>query len=70
MGSFRERQRFRSFLYRQLVENFENLARAFGAVTGVKDPEQWQRDTFRYIYTDIASLCRIRYRISRFLSRF
>ena len=66
----RERQKVRSFMYRQIAENFENLARAFKAAVPDNETEKWQRQLLIGIYTDLASLCRSRYRITRFFSRF
>lgn len=66
----RERQKFRSFAYRQIAENFENLARAFKAAVPDNETEKWQRQLLIGIYTDLAALCRSRYRVTRFFSRF
>ena len=70
MESYKERQKFRSFAYRQLAENLENLARAFKAAVPDNETEKWQRQLLIEIYTDLAALCRSRYRITRFFSRF
>lgn len=70
MESYKERQKFRSFAYRQLVENFENLERAFQAAVPDNAVEKWQRAVLVSIYSDLASLCRIRYRLARLFSRF
>ena len=70
MPTNKERQKTRSFMYRQIAENFENLARAFKAAVPDNETEKWQRQLLIGIYTDLASLCRSRYRISRFFSRF
>ena len=70
MESYKERQKFRSFAYRQIAENFENLARAFKAAVPDNESEKWQRQLLVAIYTDLAALCRSRYRITRFFSRF
>lgn len=70
MASYKERQKFRSFAYRQIAENFENLERAFRAAVPDNATEKWQRELLVTIYSDLAALCRTRYRISRFFSRF
>lgn len=70
MDSYKERQKFRSFAYRQIAENLENLARAFKAAVPDNETEKWQRQLLLGIYTDLASLCRSRYRVTRFFSRF
>ena len=70
MKTYRERQKVRSFMYRQIAENFENLARAFKAAVPDNETEKWQRQLLIGIYTDLASLCRSRYRVTRFFSRF
>ena len=70
MESYKERQKFRSFAYRQIAENLENLARAFKAAVPDNKTENWQRKLLVAIYTDLAALCRSRYRITRFFSRF
>lgn len=70
MESYKERQKTRSFMYRQIAENFENLVRAFKAAVPDDETEKWQRQLLIGIYTDLASLCRSRYRITRFFSRF
>lgn len=70
MESYKERQKFRSFAYRQIVENFENLERAFRAAAPASETEKWQRQLLIGIYADLAALCRSRYRIIRFFSRF
>lgn len=70
MESYKERQKFRSFAYRQIAENFENLVRAFKAAVPDNETEKWQRHLLIGIYTDLASLCRSRYRVTRFFSRF
>ena len=68
--SYKERQKTRSFMYRQIAENFENLVRAFKAAVPDNETEKWQRQLLIGIYTDLASLCRSRYRVTRFFSRF
>lgn len=68
--SYKERQKTRSFMYRQIAENFENLVRAFKAAVPDDETEKWQRQLLIGIYTDLAALCRSRYRITRFFSRF
>lgn len=68
--TYKERQKFRSFAYRQIAENLENLARAFKAAVPGNEAEKWQRQLLIGIYTDLAALCRSRYRITRFFSRF
>ena len=70
MPTNRERQKFRSFAYRQIAENFENLVRAFKAAVPDDETEKWQQQLLIGIYADRASLCRSRYRITRFFSRF
>lgn len=70
MESYKERQKFRSFAYRQIAENLENLARAFKAAVPDNETEHWQRQLLIGIYTDLATLCRSRYRVTRFFSRF
>ena len=70
MESCKERQKFRSFAYRQIAENLENLARAFKAAVPGNETEKWQRKLLVAIYTDLAALCRSRYRVTRFFSRF
>lgn len=70
MESYKERQKFRSFAYRQIAENFENLVRAFKAAVPDNETEKWQQQLLIGIYADLASLCRSRYRITRFFSRF
>lgn len=70
MESYKERQKFRSFAYRQIAENLENLARAFKAAVPDNKTENWQRKLLVAIYADLASLCRSRYRVTRFFSRF
>ena len=70
MPTNKERQKFRSFAYRQIAENFENLARAFKAAVPDNETEKWQRQLLIGIYADLAALCRSRYRITRFFSRF
>lgn len=70
MDSYKERHKFRSFAYRQLAENLENLARAFRAAVPDNETEKWQQQLLIGIYADLASLCRSRYRITRFFSRF
>ena len=70
MELYKERQKFRSFAYRQIAENFENLERAFKAAVPDNETEKWQRKLLVAIYTDLAALCRTRYRIIRFFSRF
>ena len=70
MPTNKERQKVRSFMYRQIAENFENLARAFKAAVPDNETENWQRKLLVAIYTDLAVLCRSRYRITRFFSRF
>ena len=70
MDSYKERQKFRSFAYRQLAENLENLACAFKAAVPDNETENWQRKLLVAIYADLASLCRSRYHITRFFSRF
>lgn len=70
MESYKERQKTRSFMYRQIAENFENLARAFKVAVPDNETEKWQRQLLIGIYADLASLCRSRYRITRFFSRF
>ena len=70
MESYKERQKTRSFMYRQIAENFENLARAFKAAVPDNETEKWQRQLLIGIYTDLAALCRSRYRVTRFFSRF
>lgn len=70
MESYKERQKTRSFMYRQIAENFENLVHAFKAAVPDDETEKWQRQLLIGIYTDLASLCRSRYRITRFFSRF
>lgn len=70
MESYKERQKFRSFAYRQIAENLENLARAFKAAVPDNETEKWQRQLLIGIYTDLAALCRSRYRVTRFFSRF
>lgn len=70
MPTNKERQKFRSFAYRQIAENLENLARAFKAAAPANETEKWQRQLLLGIYADLASLCRSRYRITRFFSRF
>lgn len=70
MESYKERQKFRSFAYRQIAENFENLERAFRAAVPDNATEKGQRKLLVAIYADLAALCRIRYRITRFFSRF
>lgn len=70
MPTNRERQKFRSFTYRQIAENLENLAHAFKVAVPVNEAENWQLKLLVAIYTDLASLCRSRYRITRFFSRF
>lgn len=70
MESYKERQKARSFMYRQIAENFENLARAFKAAVPDNETEKWQQQLLIGIYADLAALCRSRYRITRFFSRF
>ena len=70
MESYKERQKFRSFAYRQIAENFENLERAFRAAAADNATEKWQRKLLVTIYADLAALCRTRYHISRFFSCF
>ena len=70
MPTNKERQKTRSFMYRQIAENFENLARAFKAAVPDNETENWQRKLLVAIYTDLAALCRSRYRVTRFFSRF
>jgi len=70
MPTNKERQKFRSFAYRQLVENFETLERAFKAAVPDNATEKWQREILVTIYSDLAALCRIRYCLARFFSRF
>ena len=70
MESYKERQKFRSFAYRQIAENLENLARAFIAAVPDNETEKWQRQLLIGIYADLAALCRSRYRVTRFFSRF
>lgn len=70
MESYKERQKARSFMYRQIAENFENLERAFKAAVPDNETEKWQRKLLIGIYADLAALCRTRYRITRFFSRF
>lgn len=70
MESYKERQKTRSFMYRQIAENFENLARAFKAAVPGNETEKWQQQLLIGIYADLAALCRSRYRITRFFSRF
>lgn len=70
MESYKGRQKFRSFAYRQIAENFENLERAFKAAVPGNETEKWQRQLLIGIYADLAALCRSRYRITRFFSRF
>lgn len=70
METYKERQKFRSFAYRQIAENFENLERAFKAAAPDNETENWQYKLLVAIYADLASLCRSRYRIIRFFSRF
>jgi hypothetical protein len=70
MPTNKERQKTRSFMYRQIAENFENLVRAFKAAVPDNETEKWQRQLLIGIYADLASLCRSRYRITRFFSRF
>ena len=70
MPTNKERQKTRSFMYRQIAENFENLARAFKAAVPDNETEKWQRQLLIGIYTDLAALCRSRYRVTRFFSRF
>lgn len=70
MESYKERQKARSFMYRQIAENFENLERAFKAAVLGNETEKWQQQLLIGIYADLAALCRIRYRITRFFSRF
>ena len=70
METYKERQKTRSFMYRQIAENFENLARAFKAAVPDNETENWQRKLLVAIYTDLAALCRSRYRVTRFFSRF
>ena len=70
MPTNKERQKTRSFMYRQIAENFENLVRAFKAAVPDNETENWQRKLLIAIYTDLAALCRSRYRITRFFSRF
>ena len=70
MESYTERQKFRSFAYRQIAENLENLARAFKAAVPDNETENWQRKLLVAIYTDLAALCRSRYLVTRFFSRF
>lgn len=70
MESYKERQKTRSFMYRQIAENFENLAHAFKAAVPGNEAEKRQQQLLIAIYTDLASLCRSRYRITRFFSRF
>ena len=70
MESYKERQKTRSFMYRQIAENFENLVRAFKAAVPDNETEKWQRQLLIGIYTDLAALCRSRYRVTRFFSRF
>ena len=70
MPTNKERQKFRSFAYRQLSENFENLERAFQVTVPDNAVEKWQRAILVSIYSDLASLCRIRYHLARLFSRF
>lgn len=70
MPTNKERQKARSFMYRQIAENFENLERAFKAAVPDNETEKWQRKLLIGIYADLAALCRSRYRITRFFSRF
>lgn len=70
MESYKERQKTRSFMYRQIAENFENLARAFKAAVPDNETEKWQQQLLIGIYADLAALCRSRYRIIRLFSRF
>ena len=70
METYKERQKTRSFMYRQIAENFENLVRAFKAAVPDNETEKWQRQLLIGIYTDLAALCRSRYRVTRFFSRF
>lgn len=70
MPTNKERQKTRSFMYRQIAENFENLERAFKAAVPGNETEKWQRQLLIGIYADLAALCRSRYRITRFFSRF
>ena len=70
MPTNKERQKTRSFMYRQIAENFENLVRAFKTAVPDNETEKWQRQLLIGIYTDLASLCRSRYRVTRFFSRF
>lgn len=70
MSINKERQKVRSFMYRQIAENFENLACAFKAAVPDNETEKWQQQLLIGIYADLASLCRSRYRITRFFSRF
>ena len=70
MPTNKERQKTRSFMYRQIAENFENLARAFKAAVPDNETEKWQRQLLIGIYADLAALCRTRYRVTRFFSRF
>ena len=70
MESYKERQKTRSFMYRQIAENFENLARAFKAAVPDNETEKRQQQLLIGIYADLASLCRSRYRVTRFFSRF
>lgn len=70
METYKERQKFRSFAYRQIAENFENLERAFKAAVPDNATEKWQQQLLIGIYADLAALCRSRYRITRFFSRF
>lgn len=70
MPTNKERQKTRSFMYRQIAENFENLERAFKAAVPVNETEKWQRQLLIGIYADLAALCRSRYRLARFFSRF
>lgn len=66
----KERQKARSFMYRQIAENFENLERAFKAAVSDNETEKWQQQLLIAIYADLAALCRSRYHIIRFFSRF
>lgn len=70
MELYKNRQKVRSFMYRQIAENFENLERAFRAAAPANETEKWQRQLLIGIYADLAALCRSRYHIIRFFSRF
>ena len=40
METYKERQKTRSFMYRQIAENFENLVRAFKAAVPDNETEK------------------------------